>query len=81
MVNQVLKKGKQIRGSDRTKLRKDLQAKYEKGASVRALAENIGRSYGFVYKLLTETNVRLRPRGGDRRLTTAGVPQRQQGTR
>ncbi|RDI35382.1 helix-turn-helix domain-containing protein [Lentzea flaviverrucosa] len=56
-------KGKQILGVARTELGKDLQAKYEKGASVRALAEGLGRSYGFVHRILEETGVVMRSRG------------------
>jgi hypothetical protein len=59
-----LKKGARITGSTRDKLAADLRKKYEKGASVRALAESTGRSYGFVYRVLSEAGVQLRGRGG-----------------
>ena len=39
----------------------------EKGASVRALAESTGRSYGFVHRVLSETGVTLRGRGAGHR--------------
>ena len=42
----------------------DLKKKYEKGASIRALAESTGRSYGFVHRVLSENGVTLRGRGG-----------------
>jgi transposase len=65
-----IKKGSRIVGTDRDKLAADLKKKYEKGASIRALAEIIGRSYGFVHRVLSETGVQLRGRGGDTRSRT-----------
>ena len=59
-----LKKGARITGSTRDKLAADLKKKYEKGASIRALAESTGRSYGFVHRVLSESGVQLRGRGG-----------------
>jgi len=59
-----LKKGARITGSTRDKLAADLKKKYEKGASIRALAESTGRSYGFVHRVLSESGVTLRGRGG-----------------
>lgn len=59
-----LKKGARITGTQRDKLATDLKKKYEKGASIRALAEQTGRSYGFVHRMLSEADVTLRGRGG-----------------
>jgi Helix-turn-helix domain len=59
-----LKKGIRITGTARDKLAADLKKKYEKGASIRALAEATGRSYGFVHRVLSESGVTLRGRGG-----------------
>src|SRR4029453_5943854 len=59
-----LKKGARITGTQRDKLAVDLKKKYEKGASIRALAESTGRSYGFVHRVLSENGVTLRGRGG-----------------
>ncbi|MEV6612105.1 MULTISPECIES: helix-turn-helix domain-containing protein [unclassified Kutzneria] len=59
-----LKKGARITGPTRDKLAADLKKKYEKGASIRALAESTGRSYGFVHRVLSESGVTLRGRGG-----------------
>src|SRR5690606_39499428 len=59
-----LKKGARITGNTREKLAADLKKKYEKGASIRALAEATGRSYGFVHRVLSESGVQLRGRGG-----------------
>ncbi|WNV85028.1 helix-turn-helix domain-containing protein [Umezawaea sp. Da 62-37] len=58
------KKSARITGATRTKLGADLKKKYEKGASIRALAGSIGRSYGFVHGVLGEPGVSLRARGG-----------------
>lgn len=62
-----LSKGTRITGAGRVTLGATLAKKYEKGASIRTLAEQTGRSYGFVHRLLTEAGVALRGRGGDRR--------------
>lgn len=62
-----LKKGARITGSTRDKLAADLKKKYERGASIRQLAESTGRSYGFVHRVLGESGVTLRGRGGNTR--------------
>lgn len=61
---QSIPKGQRITGNARTKLATDLAKRYEKGASIRSLAEGIGRSYGFVHRVLGESDVVLRGRGG-----------------
>ncbi|WP_330351662.1 helix-turn-helix domain-containing protein [Streptomyces sp. NBC_00582] len=63
-------KGTRITGEARDRLAADLKKKYEGGASIRALAEDAGRSYGFVHRILTETGVTLRGRGGATRNQT-----------
>lgn len=60
----AIKKGARITGPARDKLAADLRKKYEKGQSIRALAEGTGRSYGFVHRLLSDADVQLRGRGG-----------------
>ncbi|MTD13785.1 transcriptional regulator [Nakamurella sp. YIM 132087] len=60
----VIRKGARITGPARDKLTADLRKKYEKGQSIRALAEGMGRSYGFVHRLLVDAEVPLRGRGG-----------------
>lgn len=67
-----LKKGARVTGADRTKLASDLKKKYANGASIRSLAEETGRSYGFVHRMLTESGVELRGRGGATRGKKAG---------
>jgi hypothetical protein len=39
---------------DRDALRAELQNHYTQGATVRDLAEDIGRSYGYVHRILTD---------------------------
>jgi len=60
----ALKKGARIVGSERTKLSVDLKKAYEKGKSIRELADSHGRSYGFIHRVLSESGVALRGRGG-----------------
>jgi predicted transcriptional regulator len=61
-----LKRGRRITGSDREEVAAFLLSEYsEKKASIRGLAEQIGRSYGFVHRVLSESGVQIRPRGGD----------------
>ncbi|MCP3822701.1 helix-turn-helix domain-containing protein [Streptomyces sp. A3M-1-3] len=57
-------KGTRITGEARDKIAADMKKAYEGGASIRALAEDAGRSYGFVHRILTEAGVTLRGRGG-----------------
>jgi predicted transcriptional regulator len=67
----VLKKGARITGPDRTKLASELKKAYDKGKSIRELADSHGRSYGFVHRVLTESGVSLRGRGGATRSKAA----------
>ncbi|MQY39812.1 hypothetical protein SRB17_78400 [Streptomyces sp. RB17] len=57
-------RGVRITGEARDRFASDLKQAYEGGASIRALAETTGRSYGFVHRILTEAGVSLRGRGG-----------------
>jgi predicted transcriptional regulator len=68
----VLKKGARITGSERSKLADALKKRYDKGASIRELAESHGRSYGFVHRVLSESGVKLRGRGGATRAKSKG---------
>jgi hypothetical protein len=60
----VLKKGARIVGAERTKLSVELKKAYDKGKSIRDLADSHGRSYGFIHRVLSESGVNLRGRGG-----------------
>ena len=64
MAETILKKGTRVTGVDRSKLATDLKQRYDAGESIRALATTTGRSYGFIHRILTETGVTLRGRGG-----------------
>jgi hypothetical protein len=63
-VAETLKKGSRVTGAAREQLATDLKSKYENGESIRALAQETGRSYGFVHRMLSESGVALRGRGG-----------------
>jgi uncharacterized protein (UPF0218 family) len=57
-------------GPARQKLAEELAALYKRGASIRVLAEQQQRSYGFIHQILTvDAAVQLRPRNSivDRR--------------
>ena len=60
----TIRKGTRVTGADRSKLATDLKARYDAGESIRSLASATGRSYGFIHRILTETGVVLRGRGG-----------------
>ncbi|SDR25698.1 helix-turn-helix domain-containing protein [Thermostaphylospora chromogena] len=61
---ETLKKGTRVTGADREKLAADLKKRYAAGESIRALAASTGRSYGFIHRILSESGVTLRGRGG-----------------
>ncbi|MFI6315989.1 helix-turn-helix domain-containing protein [Nonomuraea sp. NPDC050556] len=61
---ETLKKGTRVTGADREKLAGDLKKRYASGESIRALAASTGRSYGFIHRILSESGVALRGRGG-----------------
>ena len=64
MADTSLKKGTRVTGEDRSKLATILGKRYDNGESIRDLAASTGRSYGFIHRILTETGVTLRGRGG-----------------
>jgi hypothetical protein len=66
-----LTKGSRVTGGDRDTLSDQLKVKYAGGASIRALAEESGRSYGFVHRILNEAGAPLRGRGGATRRKSA----------
>ena len=63
-MTETLMKGTGVTGADRTKLAAVLKKRYNAGESIRSLAGSTGRSHGFVHRILTETGVSLRGRGG-----------------
>ena len=60
---ETLSRGAHITDKERTKLAKAYAKRYNKGESVRAIAEEQGRSFGFVHALLKAGGVELRKRG------------------
>lgn len=60
---------RQVRGDERRELTDQVTAAYAQGRSIRAIASTIGRSYGFVHRLLVEAGVDFRTRGGARKGT------------
>jgi Helix-turn-helix domain len=63
-VAEAIRKGTRVTGEDRDKLARSLRDRYDSGESIRALAVSTGRSYGFIHRILKETGVKLRSRGG-----------------
>jgi hypothetical protein len=62
--------GRRIVGAERTTWTKDCLRRYQAGESIRQIARDTGRSYGFVHRILTEGGATLRGRGGPRRRKT-----------
>ena len=60
----TLAKGSRISGTQRTTLASQYAKRYSGGESIRKIAEDAGRSYGFVHNVLKESGVSLRGRGG-----------------
>ncbi|NAZ85519.1 helix-turn-helix domain-containing protein [Kineococcus indalonis] len=63
-MTEAVKRGSRLSGAERSQLAEELSKGYAEGKSIRALAEEAGRSYGFVHRLLSESEVSLRSRGG-----------------
>src|ERR671930_148832 len=74
LVAETLKKGTRVTGAERDKLAADLKKRYDSGESIRALAAATGRSYGFIHRILTESGVNLRGRGGARSRDRGRIP-------
>ena len=60
-----------ITGKDRDKITKQIATRYRKGATIRELSTEYGRSYGWIHRILSEAGVTLRGRGGNTRGKTA----------
>jgi Helix-turn-helix domain len=69
-----LRKGARVSGERREALAGELAQQYRNGASIRQLAEQTGRSYGFIHRMLIESDVPLRGRGGNQRVTSKANP-------
>lgn len=57
---------RRIVGPERVTWTKDYLRRYRGGDSIRTIARDTGRSYGFVHRILTEGGAALRGRGGPR---------------
>ena len=62
-----IKKGARLTGEDRARMSERVLAQYSEGHSIREIAQETGRSYGFVHRVLSESEVALRGRGGPTR--------------
>ncbi|WP_075003534.1 helix-turn-helix domain-containing protein [Streptomyces qinglanensis] len=58
-----VKRRSEVVSAARAKLSAELMRRYNAGESIRSLADATGRSYGFVYRLLSQEGV-LRRRSG-----------------
>ena len=56
-----------LKGAARTAARDEARRLYEAGATIRAVAEQIGRSFGGTYALLVEAGTEFRATGGGKR--------------
>jgi predicted transcriptional regulator len=63
--------GTQLRGDARDELRESVRGRYQDGKSVRDIAREEDRSYGLIHRLLIESGVVFRPRGGARNQKTS----------
>lgn len=70
-----LASGARITGQVRADLTDVVAQRYRSGESIRAIAADLGRSYGFIQRLLSEAKVEIRARGGDTRSTAARTRQ------
>lgn len=72
----ALAKGSRISGAQRDTLASQYAKRYSGGDSIRKIADDAGRSYGFVHNVLKESGVSLRGRGGATRgaKTTTAAP-------
>ncbi|MQA06314.1 MAG: hypothetical protein GEV07_27555 [Streptosporangiales bacterium] len=59
-----VRKGMRISGADREQITAEIRRRYENGESIRSIAAAVQRSYGFVNRVLHESGVTLRSRGG-----------------
>jgi Helix-turn-helix domain len=60
----ALTKGARITGDQRSSLGAAFGQRYAGGESIRSIAQDTGRSYGFVHGVLKESGASLRGRGG-----------------
>lgn len=67
MTAPAIDKFKRVTGDTRTALSGDMRKQYEAGDTIRAIADQYGRSATAVRSMLQEAGTTLRPRGGNTR--------------
>ena len=60
----TVKKGARLTGDDRARMAQTVTSLYSEGKSIRDISAETGRSYGFVHRVLSESDLTLRGRGG-----------------
>jgi transposase len=60
----AVKKGARLTGDDRARMASTVTSLYTQGKSIRDISAETGRSYGFVHRVLSESELPLRGRGG-----------------
>jgi hypothetical protein len=58
---------RRLLGAERQAFSEILKNRYAAGESIRAIAKDIGRSYGCVHRLLIDAGTEFRTGGGNRR--------------
>jgi hypothetical protein len=62
-----VEKGRRIVGAERGTWIVECSQRYDAGESIATIATSLGRSYGWVRRILAEGGVTMRPRGGPNR--------------
>jgi hypothetical protein len=75
----ALTKGARITGDQRSSLGAAFGQRYAAGESIRSIAIDTGRSYGFVHGVLKESGASLRGRGGATRGPRRGTAEKIEG--
>jgi riboflavin biosynthesis pyrimidine reductase len=70
----TLRRYEHVSGSNRAETRAVAAKLYAEGATVRHIAAELGRSYGFVHRILIEAGVTLRSRGARARAVDSEIP-------
>jgi transposase len=69
-----LRRYEHVSGTTREETRAAAAKLYAEGSTVRHIATDLGRSSGFVHRLLVESGVELRSRGARSRVTETEIP-------
>ncbi|HZC73243.1 MAG TPA: helix-turn-helix domain-containing protein [Jatrophihabitans sp.] len=63
-MTKPIRKGARLVGAEREKFQKKIVSMYNKKTPIRDIADQTGRSYGAIHRMLSEAGVTFRPRGG-----------------